>query len=143
MDDAEVVDADVREHRAACDFADGPNAGSGRGEALVRFDVSVCVELDARDVEADSLRVGGSAGGDEEVGALDYFLTTVGVFFEVNGDRLTGFARDLRDLCVQDDVDVFVGKKAMRGVADVFVLRRKEARIAADDGDVAAERRMA
>ena len=85
------------------------------------------------------MRVGGSAGGDEEVGALDYFLTTVGVFFEVNGDRLTGFARDLRDLCVQDDVDVFVGKKAMHGVADVFVLRRKEARIAADDGDVAAE----
>ena len=58
MHNAEVVDADVREHRAAGDFADGPNAGSGRGEALVRFDVSVCVELDARDVEADSLRVG-------------------------------------------------------------------------------------
>ena len=46
-DDTEIVEADVRELRAARNLADRPNAGRGRLQSIVDLDESVLGQFDA------------------------------------------------------------------------------------------------
>src|ERR1700722_1906126 len=61
--DAEIVDADVGELRAARHFSDGPNAGRGGLQPLVDLDVPSIRYLDAGQLQPDALRVWSSARG--------------------------------------------------------------------------------
>ena len=57
MDDAEIVDADVRELWATCDLAYRPDAGCGGLQPLVDLDVSPVGELNAGQFQAESFGI--------------------------------------------------------------------------------------
>ncbi len=61
----------VGEHRTGDHVADGVDAGDVRGEMRVGEDAALVVALDADHVEAEPLRVGDTADGDEHDVRLD------------------------------------------------------------------------
>lgn len=123
-DDAEVIKGDVGELGGASAFAEGEDAGGGGFEAFIDFDVAAGVKFDAGQIKANVGGVGGTAGGDEEVGALDGGRAGGG--FKVDGDGGAGEALDGLDFGGGDDSDPFGGEDAGDFGDDVGVLVGEE-----------------
>src|SRR6266446_4495767 len=68
--DAEVVLANVGEVRASRRLAGGPNVWRRRLQPVVDADVTTRIDFDTGSFEIDSIRVGRSAGSDENVGSF-------------------------------------------------------------------------
>jgi len=68
--DAEIVDADVCELRAARHFSDGPDAGRGGLQAVVDLDISAIGEFDAGQFQAESFGVRIAACGNSYMTTL-------------------------------------------------------------------------
>src|ERR1700756_4776449 len=106
MDYAEIVNADVRELRAACDLTDRPNAGRGGLQSLVDLDVSTVGEFNAGQFQAKSFGVGNAPCRHKQVSTRQRFIGSI--LFEHNGDRISRFSRYAFDTCIQMNVDAFV-----------------------------------
>src|SRR5205807_2583785 len=105
MDYAEIVDADMRELLATCDLADRPDAGRGGLQSLIDLDVSPVGELNAGQFQAKSFGVRIAACGDKQVSTRQRLIGSI--LFEHNGYRVSRFARDTFDMCVQMNIDAF------------------------------------
>src|SRR5882757_2584625 len=119
MDYAEVVDADVRELRAACDLADRPDAGRGGLQPLVDLDVSPVGELNAGQFQAESFGVRLAARGDQYMTTLQDFLNSI--LLDDDTHRIATFARHSLHPCIQQNVDAFICEQAADGLAYVRV----------------------
>src|SRR5438445_369036 len=115
----EVVEGDGGEVGGASAVAHGPHAGEGGFEAIVYLDVAGGRGLDADDFEAHVFRVGRSASGDDQVGALqDGFATGKR---EVKADGFAGGAFDTRHGGVGDDLDAFVVEELFEAFDDIWI----------------------
>ena len=79
----------------------------------------------------------GVAGGDEEVGGGESGWRVV--LLEVEGDLVAGFAGNLGEGGVGEDVDAFGGEDLGEGFGDIGVFARKDPGGAFEDGDATAE----
>src|ERR1700757_432710 len=137
MDYAEIVDADVRELRAACDLTDRPNAGRGGLQPLVDLDVSTVGELNAGQFQAESFGVWSAPGCDKQVSTRQRFIGSI--LFEHNGHRIPRFSRYAFDTCIQMNVDAFVVKQAIKSRTDIFVFFGHQALVPINHRYLAAE----
>src|SRR5580658_3955777 len=137
MNHAEIVDADMRELRAAGHFADGPHAGRGRLQAFVDLDISTVSERDARGFEPEPRGVRSAARRDEQVSAFDGLLRTF--LGESNRDRLTRLSRDPGDFGAEYQVDSLVFEEFAEGLREVIVFAKQETVVTFDYGYFAAE----
>src|ERR1700756_5779124 len=137
MDYAEIVDADVRELRAAGDLADRPDAGRGGLQPLVDLDVSPVGELNARQFQAESFGVRIAACGDQYITTLQDFLNSI--VLDDDPHRVATFARHLLDPCIQENVDAFICEQAAKSLAYVRVFFGHQSPAAIDNRHLAAE----
>src|SRR5882757_489560 len=137
MDYAEVVDADVRELRAACDLADRPDAGRGGLQPLVDLDVSPVSELNAGQFQVESFGVRLAARGDQYMTSFYDFLNSI--LLDDDTHRVATFARHLLDSCIQENVDAFICEQAAKSLAYVRVFFGHEPPVAIDHCHSAAE----
>src|SRR5882757_3122341 len=137
MDYAEVVDADVRELRAACDLADRPDAGRGGLQPLVDLDVSPVSELNAGQFQVESFGVRLAARGDQYMTTLQDFLNSI--LLDDDTRRVATFARHLLDPCIQENVDAFICEQAAKSLAYVRVFFGHQPPVAIHHSHFAAE----
>src|ERR1700758_5225098 len=112
MDYAEIVDADVRELRAAGDLADRPDAGRGGLQPLIDLDVSPVGELHASQFQAESFGVRIAACGDQHMTTLQDVLDSI--LLDDDTHRVARFARHSPELCIQENVDAFICEQAAK-----------------------------
>src|SRR5882672_6209458 len=145
MDDAEIVDADVRELRATGDLADRPDAGRGGLKPLIDLDVSPVGEIHAGQFQAKSFRVRIAACGDQYMTTLQDFLNSillailVATLHDDDTHRVARLARHLADSCIQENVDAFIREQAAKSVAYVRVFFGHQSSVAIDHRHLAAE----
>jgi hypothetical protein len=96
MDYAGIVDADVRELRAACDLADRPDTGRGGLQPLVDLDVSGEVNTGQFQTESFGIRL--AACGDPYMATLENFLNST--LLDDDTHRVGNFVRHLLDPCI-------------------------------------------
>src|SRR5262249_58508612 len=96
-DDAEVVERDVSEVRAAGAFADGPDIRCGRPQPFVHADVAEVVDVNADLFEPDAGSVWDAPDGDQDVARLDRALT--GGRLYRHGDLLAALSANRERLC--------------------------------------------
>src|SRR5208283_943038 len=96
VNDAEVVISDVRELRAARAIAHSPNVIAGRLQPFVDLDEPVLVELDAGQLEPDSIGVRRSARRNQQVGAFDGAFAATAI--HLDPDAIAGASLDLASL---------------------------------------------
>src|SRR4029077_14248819 len=137
MDNAEIVDADVRELRAACDLADRPHSRRCRLQTVVDLDVSPLGELNAGQLQSKSLGVWSASCRDKQVSTRQRLLGSI--LFEYNGHRISRFSRHAFDWCIQMNIDTLVVKQAVNGLAYVFVFFGHQSSIAINHSHFAAE----
>src|SRR5579862_8984815 len=137
MDYAEIVDADVRELRAPCDFANRPHAGRGGLQPLVDLDVSPIGKLNAGQFQVESFGVRPAACGDQYVTSLQGFLNFI--LLDDDTHRVATFARHLLDPCIQENFDAFIGEQAAESLAYVRVFFGHQPPVAIDHRHLAAE----
>ena len=77
MNHAEIVNTDVCELRAARNLADRPNAGRGRLEPLVDFDVSSISQFNPGQLQPKSLGIGSAARRHQHMTALKGLLGSI------------------------------------------------------------------
>src|SRR5580704_147942 len=137
MDDAEIVDADVRELGAACDLADRPDAGRGGLQPLVNLDVPPVGELHAGQFQAESFGVRMASCGDQNLTTLKDFLNSI--LLDDDTHRVATFARHLLDSCIQENVDAFIREQAAKSLAYVRVFFGHQPLVATNHSHFAAE----
>jgi hypothetical protein len=96
VNDAEIVKGDVRKLRAARAIAHRPDIIARGLQPFVDFDEPVLVELNAGQLETDSIGVRRSARRNQKVGTLDSALTLPVI--RVDSDAIAGASLDLPNL---------------------------------------------
>ena len=123
--------------QAAGAIAEGPDVWRAGFEALVHSDVTARIELDSGDIEADGLRVGDAASGDENIGAGDDALAVRGI--HVNVDLLAGKSFDVINAGAEQHFDAFVAEKFQERGANVGIFPADELRASLDQRHFRAE----
>src|SRR5215472_10553497 len=103
MNDAVVVETNMRKLRTAGAIAHCPDVFSGGFQPLVGLDVSARVELDAGSVETDSVSVRLATSRDENIGALDSAIAVRVV--HINANEIAGMSLDAASLGPEQDLD--------------------------------------
>src|SRR5882724_2224315 len=137
MDDAEIVDADVRELRTTCDLADRPDAGRGGLQPLVDLDVSAVGEINAGQFQTESFGVRIAPCGDQYMTSLQDLLNSILLDDDAYG--VARFARHLLDSCIQENVDAFICEQAAKSLAHIRVFLGHQSSIAINHSHFAAE----
>jgi hypothetical protein len=108
MHNSEIINADVCELRAARNFANRPNAGRGRLQAIVDLDVSAVGQLNAGQLQAESLCIRITACRHQYMTAVQYLLSSVLLDDDAHGvSRLSGYPLNPG---IQKNVDALVLK---------------------------------
>src|ERR1700731_519434 len=137
MDYAEIIDADVRELRATCDFADRPDPGRGGLQPLIDLDVSPVGELNAGQFQAETFGVRIAACGDQYMATLQDLLNSI--LLDDHTYRVARFARHSLDSCIQENIDAFICEQIAKSVAYVGIFFGHQARVAIEHRYLAAE----
>jgi len=124
LDNTEVILRDVREMRAACAFAQSPDAGRCGFEPFVYLNVSTRVESYAGFVQPYVLRIGSSASGHKNIAPFKKRSSRRRSELHTHG--IPGRAFDLRDLHIQSNIDAIETKKFQKSTGNIFVLARKQ-----------------
>ena len=132
-----IVNADVRKLRAACYFADGPNARRGGFQPFVDLDIAAIGELHAGQLQAQPFRIRSAARRNQQVTALDGFLYCV--LFENDFHRLARFPRYALDAGVDQNVDPLVAEQLAKAVRHIVVFSIHHLFVAFEQRHVAAK----
>ncbi len=130
---AEVVDADMREVRAAGAVAYRPDVLCRGLEPLVYLDVSPLVRLDPGFLQTDAVGVRGAPPGDQEVRPLELAA------FRTQANGLSGSPLDAKDGGTGQDLDPLVPEESLDRLGHVRVFAMDQRAVPFDDGHAAAE----
>src|SRR5262249_31995186 len=137
MDYPEVIDADVCELRAACNFTNGPNTGCRGLQSLVDLDISTAGEFNACRLEAKHLAVGSATCRHQQMAASEGIRSPI--LLDNGAHDVSRLARDLLDPGIQKNVDPFVPKQIPNSLTHVFILPGHQALVPINHRDSAAK----
>ncbi len=129
----------VGEHRAGNNVADGVDARHVALEVGVNLDLAA-LGGDAQSLEAETLGVGATAGGDEDAVSSELRLL-VGVVDggKVDGHHAVGALHGGLDALGEDKVELLLGENLLEGGGDFRVEAGGDAVVVLDDRNLAAE----
>ena len=137
VNDAEVVKCDVREHWAARAISHRPDI-RGRGlQPVVDLDIAVLVELDAGQIETDSIRVRRPARRDQNVGTFDRAFVISAM--DVDADLIAGMSIHLANFGPEQHFDSFADEKITQRGANVGIFVAGELLARFDHGHLRAK----
>ena len=106
MDNAKIVEADVRELRTAGAIAHCPDIGSASLELLVDANVAARIQINGCFGQVQPIRVRRSAGRHEDVGGFESSLGNPRAHLEFHAYART--ARDIDQLRLQQNLDALI-----------------------------------
>src|SRR5262249_19363950 len=119
VNNAVVVEADVRELRTPRAIAHRPDAFRGCFQPLVSLDLAAVVELNAHSIEVDPVAVCLTAGRDEKIGALKSAITARVV--HIDSHMIAGTSLDPASLSTQQDLDSFIDEQILERCGHISI----------------------